>query len=283
MSGSWTIQDTDPVERNSCHHAMADGRMDSPGFCAQYCTYTIMENYTKEILSIVNIDKRETQRSSVIMEKEGFIRSFNKLCQEVKLAEWNKDICNHFWYCCKMAENDEFFDMWIGLLHHVTGEHEWSLDACQHGPLEEEREKEWLGKGSLAHEVLSEIVLSERWLKEVHKYLHFSKRFSFSPPVYEARILLAGLDYNHHVHRPPKRIPDGSIEYCKLYNKKSRKWSLYTIKQEKDYSYIPDLQRAIIRKRCPQDVVTHVNMESCLVYQLQPPRSYWRHKSAGGR
>ncbi|XP_013884308.1 uncharacterized protein LOC106532736, partial [Austrofundulus limnaeus] len=150
---------------------LADGRMDSPGFCAQYCTYTVMENDTKEILSIVNIDKRETQRSSVIMEKEGFIRSFDQLKQEVKLAEvctdahtqisalfnpvkgkykesgvlhtldmwhgsknlgkkiqaagqqrgcsillqWNKDICNHFWFCCKTAENyDEFFDMWIG-------------------------------------------------------------------------------------------------------------------------------------------------------------------------
>ena len=63
--------------------------------------------------------------------------------------------------------------MWIGLLHHVTGEHEWSLDACQHGPLGEYREKEWLGKGSVAYEVLSEIIFSECWLKEVHKFLHF--------------------------------------------------------------------------------------------------------------
>lgn len=65
----------------------ADGRMDSPGFCAQYCTYTVMENDTKEIVSVVNVDKRETNRTSVIMEKEGFIRSFESLCQEVKLAE----------------------------------------------------------------------------------------------------------------------------------------------------------------------------------------------------
>lgn len=46
-----------------------------------------MENDTKEILSIVNINKQEMQRSSMIMEKEGFIRSFEKLHQEVKLAE----------------------------------------------------------------------------------------------------------------------------------------------------------------------------------------------------
>lgn len=65
----------------------ADGHMDSPGFCAQYCTYIVMENNTKEILSIVNIDKRETQRSSVIIEKEGFIQSFDQLNLEVKLSE----------------------------------------------------------------------------------------------------------------------------------------------------------------------------------------------------
>lgn len=65
----------------------ADGRLDSPGFCAQHCTYTVMENDSKEIISIVNIDKRETQGSTVSMEREGFIRSFDKLRQEVKLAE----------------------------------------------------------------------------------------------------------------------------------------------------------------------------------------------------
>lgn len=58
--------------------------MDSPGFSAQYCTYTMMD---KEIMSIVNIDKREKQRSSVIMEKEGFVKSFESLRQDVKVVE----------------------------------------------------------------------------------------------------------------------------------------------------------------------------------------------------
>lgn len=34
-----------------------------------------------------------------------------------------------------------------------------------------------------------------------------------------------------------------------MYNKKSRKWSLYTVKVEKDYTYIVDLQSAILRRR----------------------------------
>ncbi|XP_065109924.1 uncharacterized protein [Paramisgurnus dabryanus] len=258
---------------------LCDGRMDSPGFCAQYCTYTAMENDTKKIIYITNIDKRETARNSVIMEKEGFLRTFHTLQREVKLTEmctdahtqisalfnpakgqlrdagvhhsldvwhgaknlskrilaasqqkqcsilllWSKDICNHFWYCCKMADNyDTFFDMWIGLLHHVTGEHSWALGSCHHGPLTETRERNWIESNYVAHQKLTELVLDARWLKDIPKYLHFrstaelesfhnhilmyaSKRFSFTPPVYNARILLAALDYCHHINRCPKK------------------------------------------------------------------------------
>lgn len=55
--------------------------MDSPGFCAQYCTYSVMENDSKDIISMVTVDKRETARNSVIMEKEAFIRTFDTLRQ----------------------------------------------------------------------------------------------------------------------------------------------------------------------------------------------------------
>ncbi|XP_070404787.1 uncharacterized protein [Nothobranchius furzeri] len=156
--------------------------------------------------------------------------------------------------------------MWIGLLHHVTGEHEWSLDACQHDPLLSDREKDWIQKGSTPHKALSDIILSERWLKEVPKHLKFrstanleafhnhllmyaSKRFSYIPPVYEARILLAALDYNHHSHREVKRRADGSIQYHKIFNKKSRCWRLYSEKVAKDYSYIPEIQTMIVNQR----------------------------------
>lgn len=57
--------------------------MDSPGLCAQYCTYSVMENDTKEVISMVTVDKRETTRNSVIMEKEAFIRTFDSLRQEL--------------------------------------------------------------------------------------------------------------------------------------------------------------------------------------------------------
>ncbi|KAK7877295.1 hypothetical protein WMY93_031987 [Mugilogobius chulae] len=301
---------------------ISDGRMDSPGFSAQYCTYTLGDNDTKKIMSIQQKDKRECHRISTTMEKEAFIQSFNQIRQEVNLAEvctdahsqisalfrtgifkesgvehtydmwhgaknlgkkihaagqqkgcsillqWAKDICNHFWFCCNKANNyDEFFAMWIGLLHHVSREHEWALDACQHDPLEKnERTKEWIPKGSPPHKALADIIMKDRWLKDVPKYLKFrstahlegfhnhlliyaSKRFSYIPPVYEVRMHLAALDYNPHVHRSLKRNAEGNIQYRKVFNKKSKCWSLYAVKQDKDYSYIPALQAMIVVER----------------------------------
>lgn len=43
--------------------------MDSPGHNAQYCTYTFMENSTKQILFVITMDKRMTDRKSTNLEK----------------------------------------------------------------------------------------------------------------------------------------------------------------------------------------------------------------------
>ncbi|KAK6316460.1 hypothetical protein J4Q44_G00139840 [Coregonus suidteri] len=67
----------DRLRTKDCVVALADGCMDSPGYCALYCTYTTLENDSRDdIISVVNIDKR-AQRNSVIMEKEVFIRTID--------------------------------------------------------------------------------------------------------------------------------------------------------------------------------------------------------------
>uniref|UniRef100_A0A1A7X744 Si:dkeyp-30e7.2 n=1 Tax=Iconisemion striatum TaxID=60296 RepID=A0A1A7X744_9TELE len=261
---------------------LGDSRMDSPGFSVQYCTYSAIENDSKKVVNLVNIDQRETQINSLVMEKMGFIKTLDRLTKELQVLEictdvrpqisalfnegkykdcgvihtldmwhgakslgkkihmagqqkgcslllhWTKHICNHFWHCCKTADNfNSFLDLWISILHHVVGEH----SECHHGPLVETSAKVWLQKNSLAYQKLREIVLDSRWLKTVHKYLHFrstadlesfhnhilmyaGKRYSFSPPVHSARTMLAAIDYNHHVDRPAKRKADGSIQYA---------------------------------------------------------------------
>lgn len=43
-----------------------------------------------------------------------------------------------------------------------------------------------------------------------HILMYASKRSSFSPPAFEARMLLAAMDYNYHKDRPEMCKSDGS-------------------------------------------------------------------------
>lgn len=105
-----------------------DWRMDSPGFCALNCTYSIMENDNKQAFE--NIDKRETNRNSVAMQKEGFLRTFEVLCQEVKLTEICTDASPQIsalfrklyssvlqiWFVVKWNSYNVILSMWIILV-----------------------------------------------------------------------------------------------------------------------------------------------------------------------
>lgn len=59
-----------------------DGRNDSPGHCAKYCTYTVVELNSMEILACIVVDKRETKLVSVNMEVDAFKRVLNFLMEE---------------------------------------------------------------------------------------------------------------------------------------------------------------------------------------------------------
>ncbi|KAG5281612.1 hypothetical protein AALO_G00074310, partial [Alosa alosa] len=295
------------------------------GHCAQYCTYTTIEQDSRDIVHIVSVDKRETNSNSVIMEKDiihSFIRTMDALLPEIHVTEvvtdahphisallnpergkykaqglkhsldiwhaaknlgkkirragtvrdqsallpWIKDIVNHFWYCAKQASSEEQFKLkWHALLHHVRNQHTWSTGCCEHEPLgDRTQEKPWIKQGSAAHQALTAIVLDKRWLKDVGKFITFrttadlenfqnhilmyaGKRFAYSPAVYHTRTLLAAIDYNSHNHRLPARNRQGQKMYRRYYNKKSKCWSVYGLKEKKNYGYITDLQRAIVR------------------------------------
>lgn len=58
---------------------LGDGRNDSPGYTAQYCTYSLMENETGLVVSMAIIDKRQTSLKSVNMEKLGLIQCLDEL------------------------------------------------------------------------------------------------------------------------------------------------------------------------------------------------------------
>ena len=61
--------------------------MDSPGYCAKFCTYTFMDYETGAILDMAVVDKRETGLKSPNMEVEGFTRLLKSLKQAGVIVE----------------------------------------------------------------------------------------------------------------------------------------------------------------------------------------------------
>ena len=64
-----------------------DGRMDSPGFSAKYCVYTMMEHYLNVIVDLEVVDKREAGGTSSLMEKMGCKRLLERMMNSLKLGE----------------------------------------------------------------------------------------------------------------------------------------------------------------------------------------------------
>ena len=59
----------------------------STGHNAQYCTYTAVENESKDIVCVVTVDKRLTNHNSVIMEKHSFIQTFDSHLEDLNFTE----------------------------------------------------------------------------------------------------------------------------------------------------------------------------------------------------
>nr|XP_022301675.1 uncharacterized protein LOC111109742 [Crassostrea virginica] len=81
ISTFWKEQQRDIIEnlQGESIIALGDGRNDSPGHSAQYCTYSIMDNVSKKIVSLVTMDKRETGKKSTNMEKACFLKAMEDL------------------------------------------------------------------------------------------------------------------------------------------------------------------------------------------------------------
>ncbi|XP_038592425.1 uncharacterized protein LOC119916466 isoform X1 [Micropterus salmoides] len=215
---------------------LADGRNDSPGHRAHSCCYANMENDTKEIIHVATINKQQTSCNSVVMEKEGFIETLDKLTSEINQEEIctganaqitalmnpdegrYKDLGIHhsqdMWHGAKNLVKKIAAELWLGITHHVCDIYTWTNRRCQHGYLKER--KAWIQRAFRCHKALVDIVLNERWLKDVHKYLRFSFR--------------------------------------RLHKKNSRRHRLYALKSEKNNAYISELQARIVKRRITSGV-----------------------------
>ena len=68
-----------------------DGRCDSPGKCAKFCTYTLMERSSNTIVHSETVDKSEVQYKSPNMEREAVHRSLTYLKDKINIAEITTD------------------------------------------------------------------------------------------------------------------------------------------------------------------------------------------------
>ena len=91
-----------------------DGRCDSPGKSAKYCTYSLMDIETGYILHSETVDKREVALQSPNMEKEAFVRSLQFLhthisCKEI-ITDASTSTCKEMGKCmlfkCIAVRND---------------------------------------------------------------------------------------------------------------------------------------------------------------------------------
>lgn len=64
-----------------------DGRCDSPGSSAKFCTYSVMEIESGAILHAETVDKREVDLHSPNMERKAFLRSMEFLLSHVNCTE----------------------------------------------------------------------------------------------------------------------------------------------------------------------------------------------------
>lgn len=301
---------------------LGDGRMDSPGFCAKYCTYVAMDYDTNDIISLEVIDKREVSLKSPLMEKEGFVRTLDslesdginikevvtdahtqiakymreshpgkdhtfeiwhaaknlgkrlsKVCdrKENKDARyWIKDIVKHFWYCVETSEShNEFVAKWKGILHHVTGKHEWFLgegysNCCEHDDTATTDDKPILIPNSPPHQAIKKVIWDIKFIKSIVHLLKFrstavienfnmlvlkyaSKRIAYRYDAYKGRNQLAALDYQFHKNRPNLIKKTGDVVHKRKFNKNSNRWTIYPAKVKKEYTYIPEIMNEIVK------------------------------------
>lgn len=85
-----------------------DGRNDSPGFCAQYCAYSLMEAVTKVIVDIEVKDKRETGGSSTVMEVAALTCLLERLIETMSIGELTKDASSSVIAMVKILKGEYF-------------------------------------------------------------------------------------------------------------------------------------------------------------------------------
>ena len=74
-------------------------------------------------------------------------------------------------------------------------------------------------------------------------YLHFSRKG------FKCRKILAAIDWNYQVDRPPSQNEEGEGQVTRKYNLRTKSWTSKVTKKRKDFGYIPMLMVKMFRQR----------------------------------
>ena len=73
----------------------------------------------------------------------------------------------------------------------------------------------------------------------------------YSDEAYHTRILLAALDHNMHLNRA--NVGGDQAQYHRIFRKRTKRWDVIPVWEQKAYSYIPELLGAICAYRYDMD------------------------------
>ena len=160
------------------------------------------------------------------------------------LSKWIRPVSRHFWHSAAASERSEekIRDNWMGVVHHVCGEHEWACSSCNHGPLLNEEPDDYLSKSDKCTEAFPEVVLDKKLLKSLPHYVlsrhtgclesfngmllkYIPKRNAFEYDYFIARTRLAAIDHNYHLFRPYAFMKDGRMVHHRKFFKRTGTYS----------------------------------------------------------
>ncbi|XP_034094542.1 coiled-coil domain-containing protein 73-like [Gymnodraco acuticeps] len=176
-----------------------DGRCDSPGHCATFGTYTMLDINSRLIIAQQTVKDHNVTISilatdchpavqKMLREDHKTIKHEFDLWHIVKgvkkrmlqsrnteLKEWVRMVSNHLWYCVCTCDGDALLlkEKWTSILHHIINVHEWlsaeKMLKCEHEPYSEEdgSSRPWLERSSKAFGTLQKVVMDKRLLKNL--------------------------------------------------------------------------------------------------------------------
>ncbi|XP_068759638.1 uncharacterized protein [Montipora capricornis] len=242
-----------------------DGRCDSPGHCARYGTYKLIDEDTGNVVAFSVVQA---------MVKKLTNKAKQKGCEE--LAPWIQSISNHLWWSAATCDSSVqmLWEKWNSVLDHVSNRHKWFGNSlfhqCCHRRSSSSEAKKicWIKPGTPAHIALEEVVLNNKLLKDLAKLTelchtgeievyhsmilkHCSKREHFSYKGMVARTQLAALDNNANTGRKQARIKEGERAgeacYKLCFTKASKQWVVKPISEKKSFQYLSGLLSEVVK------------------------------------